>query len=177
MALTRIGLNQSINLASNVTVTLPTANGGTGATSFAPGKVLQSVNVYVSSGDKTTTSNTFSDLSGVSLSITPSATSSKILLMVNTNMYNTTSGSYWKLRWERDIGGTSTTFGSGSYGLSHARTAVDNDFFGGVGMTYLDSPNTTSAITYTVQIAADGGTASFGVNNTPSSIFAYEIGA
>ena len=40
MALTRIGLNQSINLASNVTGTLPTANGGTGATSFVKGKVL-----------------------------------------------------------------------------------------------------------------------------------------
>ena len=36
---------------------------------------------------------------------------------------------------------------------------------------------TTSAITYTVQIAASSATASFGVNNTPSSIFAYEIGA
>ena len=40
----------------------------------------------ISSGDKSTTSSTFSDLSGVSLSITPSATSSKILLMLNTNM-------------------------------------------------------------------------------------------
>jgi hypothetical protein len=33
MALTRIGLNQSINLASNVTGTLPIANGGTALTS------------------------------------------------------------------------------------------------------------------------------------------------
>ena len=41
MALTRLGPNQSVNLASNVTGTLPTGNGGTGATSFAPGKVLQ----------------------------------------------------------------------------------------------------------------------------------------
>ena len=37
MALTRLGLNQSVNLASNVTGTLPTANGGTGATSFTAG--------------------------------------------------------------------------------------------------------------------------------------------
>ena len=38
MALTRIGLNQSINLASNVTGTLPVANGGTAITSgFANG--------------------------------------------------------------------------------------------------------------------------------------------
>ena len=116
MAITRLGPNQSVNLASNVTGTLPTANGGTGATSFAAGKVLQSVNVYISSGDKTTTSSTFSDLSGVSLSITPSATSSKILLMLNTNMYQTTDEAYWNLRWERDIGGSSTTFGSGTSG-------------------------------------------------------------
>ena len=32
MALTRVGPNQSINLASNVTGTLPTGNGGTGST-------------------------------------------------------------------------------------------------------------------------------------------------
>ena len=33
MALTRLGLNQSINLASNVTGALPVANGGTALTS------------------------------------------------------------------------------------------------------------------------------------------------
>jgi hypothetical protein len=37
MALTRLGLNQSINLASNVTGTLATGNGGTGATSYTAG--------------------------------------------------------------------------------------------------------------------------------------------
>jgi len=37
MALTRLGLNQSINLASNVTGTLATGNGGTGGTSFTAG--------------------------------------------------------------------------------------------------------------------------------------------
>ena len=44
MALTRLGLNQSINLATNITGTLATGNGGTGATSFSPGKILQIVN-------------------------------------------------------------------------------------------------------------------------------------
>ena len=164
---------------NNNTISAITAlpSGMVSAPGLTTGKVLQSVNVYISSGDKTTTSSTFSDVSGANLSITPSATSSKILLMLNTNMYQTTDEAYWNLRWERDIGGTSTTFGSGTYGLSHARAAQAHDFWGGVGMTYLDSPNTTSAITYTVQIAASSATASFGVNNTPSSIFAYEIGA
>ena len=44
MAITRLGPNQSVNLASNVTGTLPTGNGGTGATSFTAGKLLQFVN-------------------------------------------------------------------------------------------------------------------------------------
>ena len=39
MALTRLGLNQAINLATNTTGTLAVGNGGTGATSFAPGKL------------------------------------------------------------------------------------------------------------------------------------------
>ena len=51
MALTRLGPNNSssisgINLASQVTGTLATGNGGTGATSFAPGKVLQVVKIH-----------------------------------------------------------------------------------------------------------------------------------
>ena len=40
MALTRLGLNQLVNLASNVTGTLPAANGGTGASSFTSTKIL-----------------------------------------------------------------------------------------------------------------------------------------
>ena len=41
MALTRIGLNQSINLASNVTGALPVANGGTGLTSGTTDQFLK----------------------------------------------------------------------------------------------------------------------------------------
>ena len=50
MALTRIGLNQSINLASNVTGTLATGNGGTGATSFNPTSFVKISKSTISSG-------------------------------------------------------------------------------------------------------------------------------
>ena len=49
MALTRIGLNQSINLASNVTGTLPAANGGTGATSFNAASLVKLSTITASS--------------------------------------------------------------------------------------------------------------------------------
>jgi hypothetical protein len=41
MALTRLGLNQSINLASNTTGTLGVANGGTGLTSGTTDQFLK----------------------------------------------------------------------------------------------------------------------------------------
>ena len=41
MALTRLGLNQSINLATNTTGTLAVANGGTGLTSGTSGQFLK----------------------------------------------------------------------------------------------------------------------------------------
>ena len=63
MAITRLGPNQSVNLASNVTGTLPTANGGTGATSFAPGKILQIV-----SSENAYTHSTTSSLSLIHIS-------------------------------------------------------------------------------------------------------------
>ena len=82
MALTRLGPNQSVNLASNVTGTLPAANGGTGATSFTAGKILQVV-----SAKKTdlfnTSSTSFVDV-GLEATITPSATSSKISVYLDT---------------------------------------------------------------------------------------------
>ncbi len=86
MAITRLGPNNStnisgVNLTSQVTGTLPTANGGTGATSFAPGKVLQVVQGTTTTSTSTT-STTYADTT-LSGAITPSATSSKILVIAN----------------------------------------------------------------------------------------------
>ena len=181
MALTRLGPNNStnisgINLTSQVTGTLPAANGGTGATSFAPGKILQ----VTSSGyiaDFSTTSTSFVDATGFTVSITPSATSSKVLVMCNFNCHVSSSGNYFNARWERQIsGGSDTEFGNGTYGQSYARAAVDNDFFGGVSMTYLDSPSTTSAITYQLRWSTSGGTSYLGNNSTNvNRAYAMEI--
>jgi hypothetical protein len=58
MALTRLGLNQSVNLASNVTGTLPVANGGTAITSgFVNGGGLTMVDQFRITANKTITSS------------------------------------------------------------------------------------------------------------------------
>ena len=99
MALTRIGLNQSINLASNVTGTLPVANGGTALTSgfingtSTPGKVLQIVQARPTT--ETSTTNSSFQATGTEVAITPSATSSKIFVLVTSGLFwaNSTSSS------------------------------------------------------------------------------------
>jgi hypothetical protein len=167
--------------ASGDTITIPSgatiSNSGT-ATGF--GKVLQAVATQ-GGNNFSTTSASFVDVTGMSLTITPAASSSKILLLCNTNTYQTTDVAYFAMRYERAIsGGATTAFGHATYGQSYARAAQDHDFWGGVGMTYLDSPSTTSEITYQVQASTTGsGTVSIGVNTAvnQNTIIAIEIGA
>ena len=140
------------------------------------GKVLQ-VQFVQGVSDFASSSSSFVDVTGLSLTITPASTSSKILLLCNTNTYQNTTSSYFNMRWERAIsGGSTTAFGHGTYGQSFARSAVAHDFWGGVGMTYLDSPSTTSEITYQVQASAGGGLINISVNSTnQNNIYALEI--
>jgi len=141
------------------------------------GKVLQVVNLYKGNGNVTTTSTSFVDVSGMTLNITPAATSSKIYLQLLTNMYQTTNGAYFSLRYTRTIGSTTSNLVDGTYGLVAARANTDHTFWGGVSMQFLDSPNTTSQTTYKIQFRNDGGTATFGLNGMPSNMVAIEIGA
>ena len=142
------------------------------------GKVLQ-IQSTQGISEFSSTSSSFVDVTGLSLTITPAATSSKILLLCNTNTHQSTIQEYFAMRWERAIsGGATTGLGHGTYGNSFARSAVANDFWGGVGMTYLDSPSTTSEITYQVQASNAGSGSSFtiGVNSSSTNnIYALEI--
>ena len=77
MALTRLGLNQSINLATNTTGTLGySGNGGSKVGQVIQATTSSAVNVA---------STSFTD-TGLTVNITPTATSSKILVEVNQNI-------------------------------------------------------------------------------------------
>jgi hypothetical protein len=182
MALTRLGLNQSINLATNITGTLATGNGGTGATSFSPGKVLQVINGINATIDGTN-SNTLANTS-TTASITPSSTSSKVLVLVKINgVYVSHQSTSLDLTLRRD----STTicdFG-GTVGYNTNEANIDGGYTGD-GITFLDTPNSTSSLEYRVQFATsvDGATYRITINNyirgsirPKSSITLMEIGA
>ncbi len=77
MAITRLGG------ANAITGIIPVTNGGTGASSFSPGKVLQVV--QTTKIDHFSTTNNYAsltDVTGLSVSITPSSSSNKVFVMV-----------------------------------------------------------------------------------------------
>ena len=79
----------TIDVTKGITGVTPVANGGTGLTSYTPGKVLQVVSATYSS--ITTTSSTSYVDTGITVNITPSATSSKVFVITNILGINSSS--------------------------------------------------------------------------------------
>ena len=151
------------------------------------GKILQVVQT-VKTDNFSTSSTTFVDVTGFSVSITPSSTSSKVLIIINKNS-STSSGNNGMIKLV--IGSTDIAVGdaSGSRLQATAQTRMDNDSNSCATLTtcFLDSPNTTSATTYKVQYEVQGGTGTInitqgaadnaGFGNIISTITAMEVGA
>ena len=175
-----------VNAASNVTGTLATGNGGTGATTFAPGKILQTINVAITS-EYSTTSTSFSDVTGFSLSITPSAASSKIYVGVYAQMYNndTDTQSGASTKFLRNInGGGYTNLSAQGAGISAIVSTVDasagsnNAHLIPFNVTLIDSPSATTVCNYKIMGAASwGGTARYCYDSISGYMWAMEIGA
>ncbi len=140
------------------------------------GKILQVVQGTATSSSTTSTSFTST---GLSASITPSSTSSKILIIVTLVQFAVSTP---------NKNGTSTIFRGGT-NLAPTGSGIHKSFAtnynsGGGSLannqtySYLDSPSTTSATTYTVNFAVDSGaTITMGINSTTSYIQLLEIGA
>ena len=106
-----------------------------------------------------TTSTTFTDLTGLSATITPQSTTSKILIFVTSYQSNSsTSGltTYNLVRGSTNICQPSTAPSFAGSAVCYI-AIVDNIF--PFSISYLDSPTTTSATTYKVQIKCNAGTA------------------
>ena len=139
--------------------TLVTGSRGISAASVPAGSVIQ-VQQAVITSVFSTTSTSFTDITGLGVSITPSSSTSKILIMgslsrgcasaVITNYRFTRSGT---AIYVGDASG-SRSQSSGAYYVG----ASDNTSqIGGVEFKYLDSPATTSSITYQIQMKTQGG--------------------
>jgi hypothetical protein len=141
----------TITIPSGATIT----NSGT-ATGFGGGKVLQVVSTN-KTDTFTTTSGTFVDLTGLSLSITPSSTSNKILLSYNVQVGGIIDayGMIIAVRNSTTIVQNTSASGSRTTGTTAFSMGASGNWqykLQSATFQVLDSPSTTSATTYKLQI-------------------------
>ena len=170
-----------ISIPSGATI----VNSGTATGFGGGGKVLQVVSA-TKTDTASNSSTSFVDISGLSVSITPSATSSKVLIFFSVTVNGNNAGSSLRIARDStaicvgDAAGSriqstvSTSLGSGDDARSHSGN-------------FLDSPSTTSATTYKMQWRSNGNTDHMNRSNTDldttdysrptSTITVMEIGA
>jgi len=162
--------------------TLPALN-GSALTNISAGKVLQVQSMNYST-EKSRTITSYAD-TGIDLTITPSATSSKILVFGSCGNIglgnNNTEGIDLKLT--STIGGTETDqiaqlVNNGGV-FTNLAGSVYRDFTGHASFSLLHTTNTTSAVQYKVRYKPTAGNvaAYVQIHSSTSSITAMEIGA
>ena len=118
-----------------------------------PGHVLQAKTATKTDTQSTSTNNTFVDITGLSVSITPSSTSSKILVLCSICL---STSFYWNVvRILRDSTQINPPDAAGSNrvlvnGVQTDPTAVTYTLQT-IPISILDSPSSTSALTYKAQ--------------------------
>ena len=138
-------LASTLDLSSK-TVTLPSGTGG---------KILQVVQTVKTDTAAQAAQNTMADIPGMSVAITPSSTSSKVLVRIALGVIGTaTSGrgvTFTLLRGSTAIG-LGDDPGNSNEQATFATQAGDSTYMeGGVFYEFLDSPSTTSEVTYKLQ--------------------------
>ena len=150
------------------------------------GQVLQAVKTDT---QNTTDDNTFTDISGLSQAITPSATTSKILVLFTVNATADTQDHVGirLVRGSTDIFiGTDSDAGQNVSAGYRAGTTEENYHPANLCGQFLDSPSTTSATTYKIQAASndeffvnrphdDTGTTNVQRPHTSSSLTLIEV--
>lgn len=191
-------------VAGTTTLTLPSTSGTvltTGSSgqvipkaALPTGSVLQVVQAYITSVFSTTNNTAFVDITGLSVSITPTSASSKILVMAMLTDCSTDSatgdGMFQVLRGSTAIGNANSGGTAPIMGYTSTYLAASSLITDAVVFNYLDSPATTSSTTYKVQCrlwsnngSGLDGTLYVGRRNnnssfiSPSSITLLEIAA
>ena len=180
-----VSLTPPTTSGADISLTLP-------STSQGFGKILQVVSTF-KNDTFSTTSSSYVDITGLSVAITPSATSSKILILSNAGWGNSSNDmAVIPFQLVKVVGGTASniaepsdttqSFGS-TLTMSNPNTNPQWSLQR-MAFQFLDSPATTAAVTYKWQIKSDGS-ATTQINRrtqnttmpTTSSITVMEVAA
>ena len=142
---------QELNVGSGVTIP---------SNVKAAGHIIQLISVEATGNYSfNTATGTYTDVNGLILNITPKFNDSKIFLTAKVDI-SSANNQRWGLRFTRDgavppgsIGGPDgSRTRSHSSGQGYGTNGIDAN----VGMQFLDSPATTSQVTYRVQVTCEG---------------------
>jgi hypothetical protein len=125
--------------------------------SLPTGSVLQVVSTF-KNDTFSSASSTFVDVTGLSVSITPTSATSTILVLVTSNYSENTGGSPAVFNLVRNSTNISAPATAPTYSGSVTPYNTGSDFSEQWSLNYLDSPATTSATTYKIQGRAGAGT-------------------
>lgn len=151
----------TMDASGNVTFPANATCSGT-ASGFGGGKILQVVNtIKTDTFSGQSISNALVDITGLTLSITPSSSSNKILIEFNVCM-GSNNGCRNGIILSRSIGGggysvvtQADQVGSNRQRMTTIGSAASQYTPQYQSISILDSPNTTSAITYKIQVWAE----------------------
>ena len=161
----------------------------TGAPTGGGGGIVQIKSTHITASFQTQ-SETYTDITGHSVTITPKFNTSKILIDYRVSwMHTSSNGASATLRLLRNGTNIGVPVATDDRMGILVLATDSNGNMSNSSINYLDSPATTSAITYKIQIHLDsaGGSGGhiFGINHWPpndnyrgtSSITAYEVSA
>ena len=161
----------------------------TGAPTGGGGGIVQIKSTHITASFQTQ-SETYIDITGHSVTITPKFNTSKILIDYRVSwMHTSSNGASATLRLLRNGTNIGVPLATDDRMGILLLSADSNGNMSNSSINYLDSPATTSAITYKIQIhldsAGNSGGHIFGINHWPpndnyrgtSSITAYEVSA
>ena len=152
--------------ASKLTGALPAISGAALTNLPGGGKVLQVVSGH-KSDTFTTTSASFTDITGLTATITPSSTSSKILVICSIAVSNASATYGTQIRLLRgatsiaggDLAGSrQQSIGQYSMSVTHQVSSITTN--------YLDSPASTSATIYKAQGLTQSGSGGLYINRS-----------
>jgi hypothetical protein len=148
--------------ATKLTGTVPDANAPSGS-------VVQVVSTTKTDTFSTGTTEAWVDISGLSVTITPSSSSNKVLVTWDVCFSGNNGAVGYFLRLVRNSTAISIGNAAGNRTRATAGISPSNvDSYGGgsSSVSFLDSPSSTSATTYKVQLWQISGTQSIFINNS-----------
>ena len=150
----------------------------------APGHVLQ-VKAVNHKGQISTTSTSHTAITDLAVTITPSSTSSIMLIAFDGFMYTSTYTRYMMMSVQRNVGGAGAADISGTTlytdnnadGLLRLYDQDSHVSYRNGGFQFVDSPSTTSSIVYnpTFRRGSDSATVYIGHSNMVSTFSVMEI--